>query len=135
MEIFLQSHKNIIWIGLCSFFKLQKLWPLALFKDLQMISINSFKNFGSMYYCLPSLQNQCVPKSLIFIYEKNIVIRLEFFFTLNSFKMSTTTMIPTFVSIYLGTCDFFHWVIFYRCGSYLLQVMLLDVMIPWRHIY
>jgi hypothetical protein len=135
MEIFLQSHKDVLWIGLCSFFKLQELCSLALFKNLQIISIKSFKNFGSMYYCLPSLQNQCVPKSSILVYGKNIIIILEFFFTLNSFTMSTTTMIPIFTSICLGTCDFFHWVIFYRCGSYLVQMMLLDVMTPWKHIY
>jgi hypothetical protein len=83
-------------------------WPLALFKDLQMISIKSFKNFRYVYCCVPSLQNQCVPKSLTLVSGKNnVIIILEFIFALKSFTMSTTTMITTFVSIYLCTSDFF----------------------------
>jgi hypothetical protein len=45
IDIFLQSHRNVPWIGLCSIFRLQKMWPLALFQDLQMISTKNFKNF------------------------------------------------------------------------------------------
>jgi len=108
MEIFLQSHRDVPWIGLCSFFMLQGLRPLILFKDLQMISIKSFKISGYVYFCLPSLQNQCVPKNLILVFGKNNVIILKFLFTLNSSTMFTTTMIATFASIYLGTCDFSH---------------------------
>ncbi len=126
---------DVPWIDLCSFFRLQNLWPLALFKYLQMISIKSFRNFGSVYYCLPSLKNQCVPKSSTSVSGKNTAIRLGLLITLNSLTMSTTTVITTFASIYLCTSDFWHWVIFCRCGCYLVQVMLLDVMISWRHIY
>ncbi len=115
----LQSHRDVPWIGLCSFFRLQNLWPLALFKDLQMISIKSFRNFGSVYYCLPSLQNQCVPKSSILVSAKYTVIRLELLFTLNSVTTSTTTVIAIFASIYLCTKWFF-------ALSNILQVRLLS---------
>jgi branched-subunit amino acid permease len=134
MEIFLQSHRNVPWICLHSFFMLQELWHLTLFKDLQMISIKSFKKFRYVHCCLPSLQIQCLLKSLTLVFGKNNVIILKFLFTLNSFTTSITTVIATFVSIYVGTSDFSHWVIFLRCNNYLVQVMLLDVMIFWRHI-
>jgi hypothetical protein len=86
-----------------SLFKLQKLWPLVLFKDPQMMPIKSFRNCGSIYRCLPSLQNQCVPKNLILVSRKNTAIKLEFSFTLYSFAMSTPTVKATFSSIYVCT--------------------------------
>jgi len=66
--------------GLWHFLKIYKWSPLR-----------ASETFGSIYYCLPSLQNQCVPKSLILVSGKNTVIGLELLFTLNSVITSTTT--------------------------------------------
>jgi hypothetical protein len=111
MEISLQSHRDVPWIGLCSFFMLQKMWPLALLQDLQMISIKSFKNFKLFIVAFrlyrtnvylrawSQFPKKCCNHIKVFLYPKSIhnaynhydchicfnLLKYKWFFALNNF--------------------------------------------------